>query len=100
MKVIHTINIDFEKLNKKNLLEPSAFEYINTGDRYISSTSDWGIQNKSFDALGLQGYLPPAKKAIVIQDKLLYRYPKLNLPRQKVDLIKDSKSSSDAILRL
>ena len=89
MKVIHTINIDFEKLNKKNLLEPSAFEYINTGDRYISSSSDWGIQNKSFDALGLQGYLPPAKKAIVIQDKLLYRYPKLNLPRQKVDLIKD-----------
>jgi hypothetical protein len=89
MKVIHTINIDFEKLDEKNLLEPSAFEYINTGDRYISSSSDWGIQNKSFDALGLQGYLPPAKKAIVIQDKLLYRYPKLNLPRQKLDLIKD-----------
>ena len=57
-------------------------------DIHLSDTSNWSIQNEDIKNIGL-GHLKPGLNSINLQDKTIYRYPKLNLPRQKVDLLKD-----------
>ena len=51
---------------------------------YVCNIDGWDITKKVLSTV-----LPPIPKVIEIQDKKLYRWPHLDLPRQKVDLIKE-----------
>jgi len=51
---------------------------------YVCNIDGWDITKKVLSTV-----LPPIAKVIDIQDKKLYRWPHLDLPRQKVDLIKE-----------
>ena len=53
---------------------------------YLYNTNNWTVQTEDLEMLGLK--VDP--QDVDLQDKKLYRYPKLSLPRQKVDLLKDS----------
>ena len=50
----------------------------------MGRTTGWEIDRKL-----IRSVLPPMPEEINIQDKKLYRWPNLDLPRQKVDLLKD-----------
>jgi len=70
--------------NKKtNKLLPDAIVLEEVGV-YIGSTNGWQMEKKLLDSV-----LPKRPDIIDIQDKKLYRWPHLDLPRQKVDLLKD-----------
>lgn len=70
--------------NKKtNKLLPEAIVLEEAGI-YIGSTNSWQLDKRL-----LEGVLPKRPDVIDIQDKKLYRWPHLDLPRQKVDLLKD-----------
>jgi hypothetical protein len=51
---------------------------------YIGTTNGWTLDKQLVDTV-----LPKRPDVINIQDKKLYRWPHLDLPRQKVDLLKD-----------
>ena len=60
-----------------------------TDSKWLSSTNNWSITNKDLNGLGFKNFSLDTEDNIDLQDKKLYRYPKLDLPRQKVDLLKD-----------
>ncbi len=62
----------------------SAFNVQELGN-YVANNPGWHI-TKSFIREHL---LPENNNVINLQDKNIYRYPKLTLPTQKVDLLKD-----------
>lgn len=66
-----------------NKLLANAFELQEYG-LYIGRVTGWEIDSKL-----IRSVLPPMPEEINIQDKKLYRWPNLDLPRQKVDLLKD-----------
>lgn len=66
-----------------NKLLANAFQLQEYG-LYIGRTTGWEIDSKL-----IRSVLPPMPEEINIQDKKLYRWPHLDLPRQKVDLLKD-----------
>jgi len=66
-----------------NKLLANAFQLQEYG-LYIGRTTGWEIDSKL-----IRSVLPPMPEEINIQDKKLYRWPNLDLPRQKVDLLKD-----------
>ncbi len=52
---------------------------------FLLNGAGWNISHEDLQFLGIN----PLPDDFDITDKKLYRYPKLNLPRQKVDLLKD-----------
>ena len=79
-----TNDISIVNNNKKtNKLLPDAIVLEEVGV-YIGSTNGWQMEKKLLDSV-----LPKRPDIIDIQDKKLYRWPHLDLPRQKVDLLKD-----------
>lgn len=64
-------------------LMSNAFTLVEDG-LYIGSTHSWQIEKDV-----LKKVLPPTPEVIDVQDKKLYRWPHLDLPRQKVDLLKE-----------
>ena len=66
-----------------NKLLSTAFELHEYG-LYIGQTTGWTIDTEL-----IRSVLPAMPEIINIQDKKLYRWPHLDLPRQKVDLLKD-----------
>ena len=73
--------VDNNKVTNKLLAD--AFILEETGV-YIGVTNGWTLDKQLIDAV-----LPKNPDVINIQDKKLYRWPHLDLPRQKVDLLKD-----------
>tara|TARA_R110002167_G_scaffold177167_3_gene376943 strand:+ start:743 stop:1897 length:1155 start_codon:yes stop_codon:yes gene_type:complete len=53
---------------------------------WLGTANSYSLTNEIKEDLGIK-YKP--SKTLSMQDKKLYRYPKLDLPRQKVDLLKD-----------
>ena len=79
-----TNKISIVSNNKKtNKILDTAFKLEETGI-YIGSISGWQLDKKLLDTV-----LPNSSKTITVQDKKLYRWPHLDLPRQKVDLLKE-----------
>ena len=52
---------------------------------FITNTNSWNITAQDLKYCNIVA----SKDTIDLQDKSIYRFPKLNLPRQKVDLLKD-----------
>jgi hypothetical protein len=73
--------VDNNKTTNKLLAD--AIKLEETGV-YIGTTNGWTLDKQLVDTV-----LPKRPDVINIQDKKLYRWPHLDLPRQKVDLLKD-----------
>lgn len=70
-------------LNGKEKLGIGCFNLKEDG-YYFGRSESWFPQEKELDLLGIV----ISDKTIDLQDKKIYRYPNLELPRQKVDLLK------------
>jgi hypothetical protein len=80
IKIHHDTSWTDDKLNKSSFsLDPDGIWLYNTNNYYVTT--------EDAQMLGLGGNL---QETLDIQDKTIYRYPKLALPRQKMDLLKDS----------
>ena len=66
-------------------LTGDAFKHEYIG-HWMCSTDNYGMNESERKNLNLD-FKPPEN--FTVQDKTLYRFPKLDLPRQKVDLLKD-----------
>tara|TARA_R110002096_G_scaffold37289_1_gene103601 strand:+ start:1677 stop:2840 length:1164 start_codon:yes stop_codon:yes gene_type:complete len=77
-------NISLE--NGKYKLNASAFSYESTS-HWLCYIEAYSSLENHYNDLGIQNYV--GKSKFTVQDKILYRYPNLDLPRQKVDLLKD-----------
>jgi len=54
---------------------------------FMGYTNNWNLTGEDVKNLNLPNVKPGGN--IVLKDKTIFRYSKLNLPRQKVDLLKD-----------
>jgi len=79
IRIYHDTSWTDDKLNKSSFsLHPDGIWLYNTNNYYLTT--------EDAQALGLG----MVQENLDIQDKTIYRYPKLALPRQKMDLLKDS----------
>tara|TARA_R110000772_G_scaffold45768_5_gene104667 strand:- start:474 stop:1622 length:1149 start_codon:yes stop_codon:yes gene_type:complete len=94
MKSKYSIGIDVnpEKINghvAEYRVTGDRIKCSNTNTKWLLSTNNWSVTNKDLIALGFKNFKADTENNIDLQDKKLYRYPKLDLPRQKVDLLKN-----------
>ena len=87
MKKRYKINIDCLKENMTNdyKLKADAFS-IESDGYWISETDTWELTSENRDLLSLNY---AKNNNVNLQDKSIYRFPNLNLPTQKVDLLKE-----------
>lgn len=69
--------------NGKERLGIGTFDFKNDG-YYFGRSKSWYPNQKELDTLNIT----TSDKSVNLQDKKIYRYPNLELPRQKVDLLK------------
>jgi hypothetical protein len=86
MKKNYEIKIDLRDSNIYNgKIKGTAFTYEYIG-YWMSASSNYLIDNEQKEKMGIK-FTP--NTTFTVQDKTIYRFPKLNLPRQKVDLLKE-----------
>jgi hypothetical protein len=74
----------YDKTTRTCKLSASSFELTEIGI-HIGHTSHWEINQDDLKSWGIS----TINSNLDLQDKKIYRYPKLDLPRQKVDLLKE-----------
>jgi hypothetical protein len=72
-------------VNGKCKLKASAFDVMTAGT-WVGHSNHYGITVEDKIMIGVDFKTPDT---FTIQDKTIYRFPKLDLPRQKVDLLKE-----------
>jgi len=72
-------------VNGKCKLKASAFDVLSAGT-WVGHSNDYAITKADKVRIGVDFKTPDT---FTIQDKTIYRFPKLDLPRQKVDLLKE-----------
>lgn len=93
-KKIYNFNLNREHNNIVNnniQLTSEAFDMQLTDELYVGSSNNYHLSNDDLENFGLHNIVTGKQKPSVInlQDVKIYRYPKLNLPRQKFDLLKE-----------
>lgn len=95
MKKVYKLEINFyedysKKIGGKQMLTEEAFTFEYIGKR-VFSTSNWSYGDESVNDLLKECINTPLTEisGTDIQDKVIYRYPKLTLPRAKVDVLKE-----------
>ena len=90
MKPRYIIDVSFSQDNEnRGLLSKDAFNFSTKGDYWLLSTDSYRVKKEDFKALGFNNFNSKSNSNLSVQDKTLFRYPKLDLPRQKVDLLKE-----------
>ena len=90
MKPKYIINVSFSQDDENTgLLSEDAFNFSTKGDYWLLSTDNYQVKKEDFKALGFNNLNLKSNGNFSVQDKTLFRYPKLDLPRQKVDLLKE-----------
>ena len=90
MKPKYMINVSFSQDDENTgLLSEDAFNFSTKGDYWLLSTDNYQVKKEDFKALGFNNLNLKSNSNFSVQDKTLFRYPKLDLPRQKVDLLKE-----------
>ena len=79
-----SVTINPETLTNGKLNE-DAFKHEYVG-YWMGGSNNYDLDDKDKATLGISFTLD---KTLIVQDKTLYRFPKLDLPRQKVDLLKE-----------
>ena len=90
MKPNYVMSLSFLEDDESNgLLSADAFDFHNTGDHWLYSSDNWQPEIEDIEAMGFNNLNLKSNNTLSVQDKTLFRYPKLDLPRQKVDLLKE-----------
>ena len=90
MKPNYVMSLSFlEDDESSGLLSADAFDFHNTGDHWLYSSDNWQPEIEDIEAMGFNNLNLKSNNTLSVQDKTLFRYPKLDLPRQKVDLLKE-----------
>lgn len=71
---------------ENNKLKASAIEFCKLDSMWMFKKDGWHIDLEDLHELGIPAF---DDSAIDLQDKKIYRFPKITLPRQKVDLLKE-----------
>lgn len=79
------INIKSSAIDDNGRLTKDAFEWNHLDGMHVFSSNNWEVRMEDLTKLGVANL----KETVDLQDKKIYRYPKLDLPRQKVDLLKE-----------
>lgn len=92
-KKIYNFNLKREDVavNKNVELTSGAFDIQLTDEVYVGSSDNYHLSGDDLAKFGLHNIVTGKQEPSVInlQDVKIYRYPKLNLPRQKFDLLKE-----------
>jgi len=90
MKPRYIIDVSFSQDDEdRGSLSKDAFNFSTKGDYWLLSTNNYQVKKEHFKALGFNNLNLKSNSNLSVQDKTLFRYPKLDLPRQKVDLLKE-----------
>ena len=81
------INAYDENWNDKNQLKQTAINFSKSDCMWLTSNDKWELEPKDLVSLSLP--MVTNIENLSLQDKKIYRFPKLDLPRQKVDLLKE-----------
>lgn len=89
MKKIYNIHINYNNLTSSEKLDEGSITVSEDTERfYLTDKSDgWHINSEDIKNAGLSNLF--SNTNIDLQDKKIYRFPNLRLPRQKVDLLKE-----------
>ena len=88
MKNIYNVKINLENFSDGALsLFADDISYEDSEKIWLISSNNWELKEDDFKSLGFNKLFN--FNSVSLQDKKLYRYPNLSLPRQKVDLIKE-----------
>tara|TARA_R110002126_G_scaffold267957_3_gene411412 strand:+ start:276 stop:1400 length:1125 start_codon:yes stop_codon:yes gene_type:complete len=89
MKKIYNIHINYNNLTSSEKLGEGSITVSEDTERfYLTDKSDgWHINSEDIKNAGLSNLF--SNTNIDLQDKKIYRFPNLRLPRQKVDLLKE-----------
>jgi len=89
MKDIFNFTFELSDNNSVNLnrqIKADSISWEKTEDKQIHTSNSWYLNKQDLIDAGL----PVIKKeTFTLQNKKIYRFPKLDLPRQKVDLLKE-----------
>lgn len=76
----------YDEYWENNKLKASAIEFCKLDSMWMFKKDGWHIDLKDLHEVGIPAF---DDSAIDLQDKKIYRFPKITLPRQKVDLLKE-----------
>lgn len=79
------INIKSSAIDDNGRLTKDAFEWNHLDGMHMFSSNNWEVRMQDLVKMGVADL----QETVDLQDKKIYRYPRLDLPRQKVDLLKD-----------
>ena len=97
-KVIIFINISFNKDNvsprssnkDEGIAGSDVFTFKHDDERhFMCKSNSWELCPDDIKSMNVPNLNVTPGSDVDITDKKLYRFPKLHLPRQKVDLLKD-----------
>ena len=81
------ISLYDEHIDSNGKIKASAIEFFKIEEQWLYNKNGWQVETEDLEKLGLPIVDPDQE--IDLQDKKIYRFPKITLPRQKMDLIKD-----------
>lgn len=88
MKKLYNLNFNLkDKVTSLGSIESGGITIEKDKDFFITSTNNWELNIQDIENSNISE-LKPGKNPL-LNDKKIYRYPKLNLPRQKFDLVKE-----------
>ena len=79
------INCTNDTIDTNGRLKGDAFKWNFLDGMHMYNSNSWEVRPEDMVKLGV----PNLADTVDLQDKKIYRYPKLDLPRQKVDLLKE-----------
>ena len=78
------INCQAANIDNNGRLTGNAFKWNFLDGMHVYCSNSWEVRAEDMQKLGVPGLVD----SVDLQDKKIYRYPRLDLPRQKVDLLK------------
>ncbi len=76
-----------EHIDTNGKIKASAIEFNKVEEQWLYNKNGWQVEAEDLEKLGLP--VVESDQEIDLQDKKIYGYPNINLPRQKMYLIKD-----------
>ena len=89
MKTIYNVEVQMKNasFDSNNKLMAEALTFKDNNSKWITSNNSYELNLEDLNVSGLIKI--DTEDIIDLQDKKIHRYPKITLPRQKLDLLKD-----------
>ena len=95
MKTYYQINFNMDLIQNNSKTDPIANKgtielNVRKNEYFMGLSNSWELGKTDIENLNVPDIKPG--KTFSIKDKSMYRFPNLNLPRQKVDLLKEKEN--------